>query len=73
MYLNFENGSIKCPCCDTPDGGFVYLNNTADYSGIHIEVNKQGMLRVRVFDADDNFVTQDIVQLPYCPICGRTF
>lgn len=63
-----------CQYCKERNNDFVILNNTNMYSGIDIEINRQGMLRVRVFnDEMDGFVTQDILNVRYCPMCGRKF
>lgn len=63
-----------CRYCKERNNDFVILNNTNMYSGIDIEINRQGMLRVRVFnDEMDGFVTQDILNVRYCPMCGRKF
>lgn len=63
-----------CQYCKERNNDFVILNNTNMYSGIDIEINRQRMLRVRVFnDEMDGFVTQDILNVRYCPMCGRKF
>ena len=63
-----------CKYCENENNDFVLLNDTNMYSGIDIEINRQGILRVRVFsDEMDGFVTQDILSVNYCPICGREF
>ena len=64
-----------CQYCENRgNNDFVLLNDTNMYSGIDIEINSQGILRVRVFnDEMDGFVTQDILNIRYCPICGRKF
>ena len=63
-----------CQYCKAGNNDFVLLNDTNMYSGIDIEINRQGMLRIRVFnDEMDGFVTQDILNVRYCPICGREF
>ena len=63
-----------CQYCRERNNDFVILNDSNMYSGIDIEINRQGMLRVRVFnDEMDGFVTQDILNVRYCPMCGRKF
>ena len=53
---------------------FVPMNQTVEYSGIELAVNCQGMLRSRYYDLNgDTFVVQDIVNIKYCPLCGRKF
>jgi hypothetical protein len=62
----------KCKYCKAENNDFVQLNDTVDYSGIEISLNRQGMLRVRYYDVNDpDFVTQDIINIKYCPICGK--
>lgn len=44
----------------------------SEYSNIEARfINDNGLLRIRVFDENDNLQTQDIVSLNYCPMCGR--
>lgn len=63
-----------CKYCENENNDFVLLNDTNMYSGIDIEINRQGILRVRVFnDEMDGFVTQDMFNIKHCPICGREF
>ena len=65
---------MGCVFCERNNNDFIPLNQTADYSGIEISVNRQGMLRVRYNDANEpNFITQDIINIKYCPICGKEF
>ncbi len=61
-----------CEFCNRTNNDFVLLNDTAEYSGLDIAMNRQGMLRVRCYnDEMDGFVTQDALNINYCPICGR--
>lgn len=64
---------MKCPYCESGTNDFVPMNQTAEYSGIEMSVNRQGMLRVRVLDDDGDFTTQDIVEIRSCPLCGKRF
>ena len=64
---------MKCPYCDQETNDFVGMNQTAEYSGIEISVSRQGMLRVRVLANDDSFVTQDIIEIHHCSLCGKQF
>lgn len=63
----------KCPYCECGTNDFEVLNQTAEYSGIELSVNRQGMLRARALDDDGCFPTQDIVEIRYCPLCGKRF
>lgn len=69
----------ECPVCDSKDNDFSVINHTTENSGIEISINRQGMLRVRYYPKIDGeryhyvFETQDIINLKYCPICGRKF
>lgn len=72
----FEDNTTQkqtfCPYCNATNNDFILLNQTVDYSGIEMSLNRQGMLRVRYYDINDpNFVTQDIVEIKYCPNCGK--
>ena len=61
-----------CTYCDRKDNDFVLLNQTVEYSGIEMSLSRQGFLRVRYYDSDNqNFITQDIVEIKFCPNCGR--
>lgn len=65
--------SNACCVCQGDDNGFVPLNNTVDYSTIEIAISKAGMLRARHFPDGYNglFDGQDIVNIKFCPECGR--
>lgn len=65
----------KCLYCETETNAFTQINQASDYSGIDISLNRQGMLRVRTYRnlGDVVFDTQDIVEMRYCPYCGRPF
>jgi hypothetical protein len=63
---------MKCPYCEHENNDFITLNQTAEYSGIEIAMNRQGMLRVRCCGENtETFQTQDIVEIKYCPLCGK--
>ena len=71
---SYIEDTIPCQYCRERNNDFVLLNDTGMYSGVDFEINRQGMLRVRVFnDEMDGFVTQDILNVRYCPMCGRKF
>lgn len=58
-------------CREDSSGEFVSLNDTADYSGLELAMYKK-MLRARCFHlGSGDMVTQDIVNIKYCPMCGR--
>lgn len=64
----------KCPYCQIDNNDFTLLNQTMDYSGIEIVLNRQGMLRVRYYNDDFvNFDSQEIVNIKFCPMCGKRF
>ena len=65
----------SCKCCYSSTNDFVLINKYPCYSGIDIAINRQGMLRARTYqyDGEDTFESQDIVQMNYCPLCGRKF
>lgn len=68
------NFPYRCDYCNGKDNRFVRLNKTKDYSGIEMSLNPQGMLRVRVNDDETgSFTTQDIINVCFCPMCGRRF
>lgn len=63
-----------CQYCDSNYNDFVVMNQTMEYSGIELAINRQGMLRARYYDVNgDVFETQDIIEIKYCPLCGRKF
>ena len=63
----------KCAVCGTGGNAFKPLNpETVSYSGIEIAI-ADGMLRARIFDANGGMLAQDIVNIPFCPLCGRKF
>lgn len=60
-----------CPYCDAKTNDFITINQTVEYSGIEIALNRQGMLRVRVYESgQETFNAQDIVEIKFCPNCG---
>lgn len=63
-----------CQYCE-PRGfnDFVPMNQTVEYSGIELAVNCQGMLRARYYTEGDIWFSEDIVNIKYCPLCGRRF
>lgn len=62
---------MKCPYCEQGTNDFVMMNQTRKYSRIEISVNRQGMLRTRVFDDNGCFSSQDIVEIHYCSLCCK--
>lgn len=58
-----------CKYCNQNE--FNKLNDTVNYSGLEIAISKNGMLRVRNYNFKDIFETQDVVNINYCPMCGR--
>jgi len=62
---------VPCPYCEGETNDFIPLNQTVEYSGVEIALNRQGMLRVRVYEpGQEAFTTQDIVEIKHCPYCG---
>lgn len=64
---------MSCPYCETRVNDFVPMNQTVEYSNIEIAINRQGMLRSRVFGHDGELIAQDIVEIHHCPLCGKQF
>ena len=62
-----------CEFCNWNTNDFVILNDTADYSGIEFAIHKKGMLRARYFEngTKDLFISQDMINIKYCPMCGK--
>ena len=64
----------KCPYCEADNNDFVPLNQTVEYSGIEMSLNRQGMLRVRFYnDVNHIWFSEDIVNIKSCPMCGNAF
>lgn len=63
----------ECNYCNTEYNDFILLNNETRFnSNIEISLNKQGMLRVRYDEGDGwRWVSQDIINVNFCPMCGR--
>ena len=60
-----------CKYCEpNKDNSFVILNETAEYSGIEFALHSKGMLRCRYYRGKENFESQDIINIKFCPICG---
>ena len=64
----------KCPYCEADNNDFMPLNQTVEYSGIEISLNRQGMLRVRFYnDVGHIWFSEDIINIVHCPMCGKEF
>ena len=64
--------ATKCPYCEHGNNDFVLINQTAEYSGVEMAMNRQGMLRVRCYGENtETFLTHDIVEIKHCPLCGK--
>lgn len=61
-----------CKYCQHENNDFVILNETTDYSGIEMALNRQGMLRVR-YDYSQVWFSEDIINVKFCPMCGKKF
>ena len=75
MFLNSDDVAPvrhgPCPYCDAKTNDFIPINQAVEYSGIEIALNRQGMLRVRVYESgQETFTAQDIVEIKCCPNCG---
>lgn len=64
---------MNCPYCEAKTNDFVVANQTIEYSNIEIAINRQGMFRARVFNENGDLITQDIIEIRYCPLCGKKF
>ena len=70
-----------CRVCGHASPEFVKLNSTMDCSDIEISVSSIGLLRARNFRGSINptnnpnlpTFNQDVVEINFCPICGRQF
>lgn len=75
LFEKDRTNGFEAKCCNhcIPNNhDFISLNDTVEYSGIEMAINDQGMLRIRVYE-EGKLITQDIVNINYCPICGRIF
>ena len=62
-----------CKYCEHENNDFVALNETVNYSGIEMALNKQGMFRVRYYTESGIWFSEDILNINHCPICGKKF
>lgn len=59
-------------CKPNPYNEFVLMNKeTTEYSGIEITIHSKGMLRCRYYGENELFVSQDVVNIKFCPFCGK--
>lgn len=59
-------------CKPNPYNEFVLINKeTTEYSGIEIALHSKGMLRCRYYGVDEIFKSQDVVNIKFCPFCGK--
>jgi len=71
---NILRGKDMCKYCEHEDNDFVVFNDTQEYSGMEIALNRQGMLRVRYYDDYTRvWFSEDIINIKFCPKCGRKF
>ena len=57
-----------CKYCDRNDNDFVLLNETSEYGGIEMALNRQGMLRTRYYDDNSRiWFSEDIINVKFCP------
>ncbi len=50
------------------------LTTDTPKNNLEMALNRQGMLRVRAgCTPNGDFETEDIVNIRYCPLCGRNF
>lgn len=56
--------------CEKTKAEFKPLNNTASYSGLELSLCKN-MLRTRYFNNEGYMISQDIVIIRCCPLCGQ--
>ena len=75
ILMRRDGRKLMCQYCEPRSyNDFVPMNQTVEYSGIELAINCQGMLRARCYNVDEDvFETQDIVEIKYCPLCGRKF
>lgn len=65
---------MSCPYCECSNDDFQQVNQSVEYSGIEISLNRRGLLRIRTYLNDKEiFDAQDITELKYCPLCGKQF
>lgn len=59
--------------CEYCNEDYKVLNTTREYSDIEISLmTKISCIRVRaIFDETGLFQTQDVININYCPMCGR--
>lgn len=65
----------SCKFCGAETNDFSILNpGTCRYSCVDLAINRQGMLRARVHPSSnwDEYL-QEVLQIKYCPMCGRRF
>lgn len=68
-----------CDFCSSSDSSFIVMNkDTVKYSNLEIAMDNSGTLRVRhLYDVVRNnqlvqgFDTQDVLNIAFCPICGK--
>lgn len=64
----------KCPYCESGTNDFVQMNQDIEFTGIEMSLDRFGELRVRTYtDTDDYFDSQSIIEIKYCPFCGKRF
>ena len=62
-----------CQYCEHENNDFMILNETTDYSGIEMALNRQGVFRVRYYTEGDIWFSEDVINIKHCPMCSREF
>ena len=58
---------MSCKYCNREDNDFVMLNETADYSGLEIAMNRQGILRIRHYSSNQMWQYKTLLILNTVP------
>ena len=63
---------MACVYCKPKRDGDSYCMNYPEDHGIEITMDHKGELRVRYYeDYEDTVSAQDIIDINFCPMCGR--
>lgn len=62
---------MACECCKPKPSNVVHVMNYPETSGIELAMTRDGDLRVRYYSDDEPYVAQEVLQMNFCPNCGR--
>lgn len=69
-----KKSAETCPICAAASDALVTLNpSNAERNKIEVALNRNGILMARSLGPNRRMIFQEILEVPFCPLCGRKF